>query len=189
MPSRGETRRRSAPRVRWRPWTKDAPPAVRRAILGHQARAAFAWLAWPPLALLAMLRRRTILRSTPVVAVVGSFGKTTTTRAVAAAVGEPLRDPSNRNFWAHLALRLLRAHYLDLAEELLTPANVAARGCFAPRTVDRLLRRLRSGRRRPFDVMDLHFFVLLEGWHRVFIDPPVVTPPADDLLLPGRRAA
>jgi len=83
----------------------------------------------------------------------------------------------------------LRAHYLDLAEELLTPANVAARGCFAPRTVDRLLRRMRSGRRRPFDVMDLHFFVLLEGWHRVFIDPPVVTPPADDLLLPGRRAA
>jgi len=95
--------------VRWRPWTKDAPPAVRRAILGHQARAAFAWLAWPPLALLATLRRRTILLSTPVVAVVGSFGKTTTTRAVAAAVGEPLRDPSNRNFWAHLALRLLRA--------------------------------------------------------------------------------
>ncbi|MBI4525204.1 MAG: hypothetical protein HY695_15480 [Deltaproteobacteria bacterium] len=43
---------------------------------------------WPLLCRLANLYRRTILRSTRVVAVVGSFGKTTTARAVLSALGE-----------------------------------------------------------------------------------------------------
>ena len=65
------------------------------------------WFAWPVLGSLAALRRRTILRRTTVVAVVGSYGKTTTTRAVAAALGlgeQPLRG----NSWSYLAWSVLR---------------------------------------------------------------------------------
>lgn len=64
------------------------------------------WLAWPVLGTLASLRRRTLLKRTKVVAVVGSYGKTTTTRAVARALG--IDEPSGgRNSWSHLAWKVL----------------------------------------------------------------------------------
>jgi len=51
--------------------------------------------------------RRTMIRRTRIVAVVGSFGKTTTTRAVSAALGLP-RDPKGWNSGAFVAAKLLR---------------------------------------------------------------------------------
>lgn len=53
------------------------------------------------------MHRRTILRRTRVAAVTGSFGKTTTNRAIAAALGLP--QPDSFNHGSHLALKLLNA--------------------------------------------------------------------------------
>jgi UDP-N-acetylmuramoyl-tripeptide--D-alanyl-D-alanine ligase len=72
----------------------------------QQLVAAVAWFAWYPLAPLAALWRRTVLRRVPVVGVTGSFGKTTTTRAVARALDLPL--PPAANFRGYLATALLR---------------------------------------------------------------------------------
>lgn len=62
---------------------------------------------WPYLRLLASLHRRTLARRTRIVAVVGSYGKTTTTAAVCSALDLPLPERANSAF-AGLALKLLR---------------------------------------------------------------------------------
>jgi UDP-N-acetylmuramoyl-tripeptide--D-alanyl-D-alanine ligase len=63
---------------------------------------------WPIFFPIAHAYRRTIIRRTRIAAVVGSFGKTTTTRAVSAALGLP-RDPYRGwNSGAFLAAGLLR---------------------------------------------------------------------------------
>ena len=62
---------------------------------------------WPLLFPLASAYRRTFVRRTRVVTVVGSFGKTTTARAVSAALGLP-RDLKGWNAGAFLAAGLLR---------------------------------------------------------------------------------
>ncbi len=62
--------------------------------------------AWPGLSMLARAHRRTLGRRTRVVAVVGSFGKTTTTRCIAAALGLDGRPPRD-NCRSHLALATL----------------------------------------------------------------------------------
>ena len=64
--------------------------------------------AWPLLARPAALYRRTLARTTRVIAVAGSFGKTTTTRAILAALGRDPRAAVNRNAHCFLALALLR---------------------------------------------------------------------------------
>jgi len=64
--------------------------------------------AWPLLARSAVLYRRTLARTTRVIAVAGSFGKTTTTRAILAALGRDPRAAVNRNAKYFLALALLR---------------------------------------------------------------------------------
>ena len=63
------------------------------------------------------------------------------------------------------------AGLLDRAADLLAAPAVRARGLFQPAAVDRLLARLRRGRGAPFDRNRLHFLVLIEIWHRVFLDP------------------
>jgi len=64
--------------------------------------------AWPIFFPIAHAYRRTIIRRTRIVAVVGSFGKTTTARAVSAALGLP-RDPYRGwNSGGFLAAGLLR---------------------------------------------------------------------------------
>lgn len=70
------------------------------------------------------------------------------------------------------------AGLLDHAADLLAAPAVRARGLFQPRFVDRLLTRLRRGRGAPFDRNRLHFLVLIEIWHRVFLDPERLAPPA-----------
>jgi UDP-N-acetylmuramyl pentapeptide synthase len=62
----------------------------------------------PAMSRLARLYRRTAIRRTRVVAVVGSFGKTTTTRAVSLALGTSDQGTTNANFGSGLYLALLR---------------------------------------------------------------------------------
>jgi UDP-N-acetylmuramoyl-tripeptide--D-alanyl-D-alanine ligase len=63
-------------------------------------------LGWPLLKVAASLHRRTLARRTHVTVVVGTLGKTTTTRAVAAALGLPERRPGS-NAWSSVAARIL----------------------------------------------------------------------------------
>jgi UDP-N-acetylmuramyl pentapeptide synthase len=65
---------------------------------------------WRVLFPIAKAYRRTLIRRTRVVAVVGSFGKTTTTRAVCAALDLPIRFPNGWNSGSFLAAGLLRVH-------------------------------------------------------------------------------
>jgi asparagine synthase (glutamine-hydrolysing) len=69
------------------------------------------------------------------------------------------------------------AGLLDHAADLLSAPAVRSRGLFQPRFVDRLLTRLRRGRGAPFDRNRLHFLVLIEIWHRIFIDPERLAAP------------
>lgn len=62
--------------------------------------------AWPQLRVLAGLYRQTIARRVRIVSVVGSYGKTTTSAAVAAALGTT--TPLAGNSFSGLALRLLQ---------------------------------------------------------------------------------
>src|SRR5262245_7654739 len=64
--------------------------------------------AWPLLAGAAAIYRRTITRRVRVIAVVGSFGKTTTTRAVSTAIGQRLDRQRNGTAGSGLAGALLR---------------------------------------------------------------------------------
>ncbi len=73
-----------------------------------QFRSGVLFRLWPALAALARLHRRTLARRVRVIAVVGSLGKSTTSRAVAAALGIPEHPGMLRNAWSSLALALLR---------------------------------------------------------------------------------
>jgi UDP-N-acetylmuramyl pentapeptide synthase len=64
--------------------------------------------AWPLLATLAGVYRSTLVRRTRIVAVVGSLGKTTTTRAVRAVLGTARGGTVERNGRAAVALAVLR---------------------------------------------------------------------------------
>lgn len=78
-------------------------PAGRR-----QVRDGIAYRLFPLASALARVYRCTAARNVRVVAVVGSFGKSTTTRAVAAALRVPLPASENANAWTPLALSILR---------------------------------------------------------------------------------
>ncbi len=82
----------------------------------------------------------------------------------------------------------VRSGFLDLARDLLRPAAVESRGLFRSTYLKRLLRRVERGLLLPFDLSRLNQFVLIEAWHRVFIDPAEVAPPAPTLLLPAGEA-
>ncbi len=78
-------------------------PAGRRQILDGVA-----YRLWPLASRLARLYRCTIARRTRIVAVVGSFGKSTTTRAVAAALAAPGLKSMTANAWTSVAMAILR---------------------------------------------------------------------------------
>ena len=63
---------------------------------------------WPLSSRLARLYRQTLARNTRVVAVVGSFGKSTTTRAVSAVLGVPPHRKMLFNAWSSVAFAILR---------------------------------------------------------------------------------
>ena len=78
-------------------------PAGRRQVVDGVA-----YRLWPVLSRLARLYRCTITRRTRIVAVVGSFGKSTTTRAVAAALAAPGLKSMTANAWTSVAMAILR---------------------------------------------------------------------------------
>jgi UDP-N-acetylmuramyl pentapeptide synthase len=84
-------------------------PALVRTPLG---RAHLRWYgyhrAWPILSRLAYVHRRTLARTARVVGVVGSFGKTTTARAVLTALTGTPQTLVNRNQYSFIADALLR---------------------------------------------------------------------------------
>jgi UDP-N-acetylmuramyl pentapeptide synthase len=71
-------------------------------------RHGIAYRCWPLLSPVARIYRHTLVRKTRVVAVVGSFGKSTTTRAIAAALGISGHDKMLSNSWSWIAFALLR---------------------------------------------------------------------------------
>jgi UDP-N-acetylmuramoyl-tripeptide--D-alanyl-D-alanine ligase len=84
-------------------------PALLRTGAGRiQIRDGIRYRAWPLLSRLATLHRRTLVRGTRLVAVVGSFGKSTTTRTIAAALGVSLSEQSTHNCFSGVAQAVLR---------------------------------------------------------------------------------
>lgn len=86
----------------------EIPLLLRTPVGQMQFRDGLLYRMWPVLSRLAMLHRRTLARRTRVVAVVGSFGKSTTTRAVAAALGVPLIPRFSYNHFSGIARAVLR---------------------------------------------------------------------------------
>lgn len=91
-------------RYRWR----DIPALFRTPIGRIQLVNSVYQYAWPLLSPLASLYRRTLGRKVRVVAVVGSFGKSTTMRAVATALGVQFNRLSQRNSWSFVTGAVLR---------------------------------------------------------------------------------
>jgi asparagine synthase (glutamine-hydrolysing) len=70
---------------------------------------------------------------------------------------------------------------LDLARDYLAPTVVGGRGYFRVPSVQKLLRRVEQRQFLPYHLHQLYLLVLVEAWHRVFIDPPanvLRSPPA-----------
>lgn len=93
---------RSLPRLRFGP--RDLPALLSSPLGRLELKRALLWLAWFPVAPFAALYRRIWLRHHTVVAVTGTFGKTTTTRAIAVTLGT---SAPPGNFRTYLALGLL----------------------------------------------------------------------------------
>ncbi len=98
LPRRPRLSRRAAGLLR----AARTPAGRERILLGLGARIA------PILHLLARGYRRVWIRKTRIIAVVGSFGKTTTTRAIAASLGAPEPSELAPNAGSALDLKLLR---------------------------------------------------------------------------------
>lgn len=88
----------------WRERLRRIGSPLGRRQLGH----ALFHAAWPALGALARWHRSTLARRAHVVAVIGSLGKTTTSRFVWRALGEPGHRPGGRNAGSFLARELLR---------------------------------------------------------------------------------
>lgn len=73
-----------------------------------QLRSGVIYRLWPVLSRIAFAYRRTMGRNTRVIAIVGSLGKSTTTRAVAAVLGAPMHTAMLLNSWSAVAFALLR---------------------------------------------------------------------------------
>ena len=71
-------------------------------------RQGIAYRSWPLLSPLARMYRRTLVRDTRVIAVTGSFGKSTTARAIAAALDVTEHAWMLSNSWSWIAFALLR---------------------------------------------------------------------------------
>ncbi len=87
---------------------RDVPEMLQTFAGRMHVRQGIAYRCWPLLSPMAALYRRTLVRRTRVVAVVGSYGKSTTTRAVTAALGAPTHAHMLYNSWTWIALSLFR---------------------------------------------------------------------------------
>jgi UDP-N-acetylmuramoyl-tripeptide--D-alanyl-D-alanine ligase len=86
-------------RYKWR----DIPTLLRSPIGRWQFANGVYYRAFPLLSRLAILHRQTFLSNTSMVAVVGSFGKTTTARALASVLIGKIRSNIEHNAWSHVA--------------------------------------------------------------------------------------
>jgi UDP-N-acetylmuramoyl-tripeptide--D-alanyl-D-alanine ligase len=86
----------------------DIPALLRTPIGRKQLIIGLYHRAWPILSLLAMYYRRTLLHKTFIVTIVGSFGKTTTTRAVYRVLCGQEKFRFGHNAWSSVALAVLR---------------------------------------------------------------------------------
>jgi len=91
-------------RLRWR----DLPALLRTPLGRTQFKKRFFYQASPLLSRLATVYRRTLLRKTYVVAVIGSLGKTTATRAIHRLLCGPERTLFGPNSGSSLAMAILR---------------------------------------------------------------------------------
>jgi len=73
-----------------------------------QIREGIRYRSWPLLSRLAKLHRATLANKTHVIAIVGSYGKTTTTYATTVALGLPIHPEFSYNCWSGLAQAMLR---------------------------------------------------------------------------------
>lgn len=85
--------------------------------------------AWPAYAAAARVHRARLPATTRVVAVVGTFGKTTTSRAVRAALGLDPAAHVSGNCWDHVARRVLAARACD--RDVVIEVGIAAAGQMA----------------------------------------------------------
>jgi UDP-N-acetylmuramyl pentapeptide synthase len=87
---------------------RDVPAMLGTPAGRLHVRQGIGYRCWPLLSRLARLYRRTLVRRTRVIAVAGSFGKSTTTRAIAAALGVAEHRSMLLNAWFWIAFALLR---------------------------------------------------------------------------------
>ncbi len=94
--------------IRFRRYSLGDIPGLLRTPTGRgEIRGVLLHLAFPVTARLASVYRRTALRRVRVAAVVGSYGKTTTARALMAALGLPVNPRVQLNSRAHIPRRVL----------------------------------------------------------------------------------
>jgi len=91
-------------RYRWR----DVPALLATPVGRGQLIAGVHYRLWPVSSRLARLHRITLIRRTRVVTVVGSAGKSTTVRAVAAALDVPFTSTMLHNAWGSISRAMLR---------------------------------------------------------------------------------
>ena len=91
----------------------DIPYLLRTPLGRLQFRHGIYYRLWPLLSALAGWYRRNVVSGTRIVAVVGSFGKSTTTRAVTAALQRPVDRKLSFNCWSYVAGGILRVNVRD----------------------------------------------------------------------------
>jgi UDP-N-acetylmuramoyl-tripeptide--D-alanyl-D-alanine ligase len=92
---------------------RDIPEMLRTPLGRWQLGEGVNYRIWPLTSRLAQLYRRTVVRRTRVFAVVGSFGKSTTLRAVSAVLGVPPHWRMLDNAWSGVAYAILQIRPLQ----------------------------------------------------------------------------
>lgn len=119
-------------RYKW----KDIPALLRTPVGRLQLRSGLWYQAWPILSRLVAFYRRTLVRNTHVVVVVGSFGKSTTTHAVTTAVSRSVHPRFTYNAFFSVARAILRIRPHD--RQAVIEVGIGAPGQMA--TYARMLR-------------------------------------------------
>jgi len=105
---------------------RDIPEMLQTPLGRMQLREGVNYRIWPLTSRLAQLYRRTAVRSTRVIAIVGSFGKSTTLRAVSVIVGMPPRRRMLDNAWSGVAHAILQIR--PLQRHAVLEVGIADRG-------------------------------------------------------------
>jgi UDP-N-acetylmuramoyl-tripeptide--D-alanyl-D-alanine ligase len=92
---------------------RDLPTLMRTGMGRHQIRRGAFMSMWPFLLGLARIHRRVLARDPRVVAVIGSLGKTTTTRTVTGVLCGPDHPVCSGNCLSHVAMSLLKMRRRD----------------------------------------------------------------------------